>query len=133
MTNRATLLSATLFLVAAGSAHAQKLALPVGEWGYSSSHGANCKRHILTIESTRIIQRLDEGEARCAVRKIKKKGKVLFVNTKCDWDASVPQGLRESPDQDDPDSFSIEIKGPNKILFNNSDYELCSSVGGAGK
>ncbi|WP_430912207.1 hypothetical protein [Methylobacterium sp. sgz302541] len=131
MTRRAVLLSASLFLATLGSAQAEKLILPVGDWAYSPVSPTGCKRPSLTIKKDRLIQRIDQegirGEARCNILKLKRGGKgVIFIDTKCDWDSHVPQGMRESPDNENDDSFSLKIISPTKILFNNSDHELCA-------
>lgn len=134
---RAALLSATLFLSVVGSAQAEKLALPTGDWAYSSGSPTSCNRPSLTIEKDRLIRRIDQegirGEARCKILKIKKQPKgVIFIDTKCDWDAQVPQGMRESPDDED-DSFSLKSISPTKILFNNSEHALCPSKSEGGR
>ncbi len=130
MTVRIALLSSALFLAAASSAQAQKPALPLGDWTDSPVSAKACQRPELTIENQRLIQRIDQegirGEARCKILKIKKQTKgVLFVDTKCDWDKHVPQGMRESPDDENDDSFSLKVVGQREILFNNINYNLC--------
>ncbi|MGN7126787.1 hypothetical protein [Methylorubrum thiocyanatum] len=127
-----TLLAASLFLVGIGTAQADKLTLPVGEWGHSSSHGLNCSPPFLKIEKNRVIKRLGGGEGRCPIRKIKRSGKALLVDVKCEYDKSIPpEHLIEGDDDDD--SFSLEIKSPTKILFNNAPHELCPASSGGGK
>ncbi|NGM37292.1 MULTISPECIES: hypothetical protein [Methylobacterium] len=135
---RAAFLSATLFLTAVGSARAEKLSLPVGDWAYSPVSPTGCKRPSLTIEKDRLIQRIDQeairGEARCKILKIRRQGRgIVFIDTKCDWDAHIPQGMRESPDNENDDSFSLKFISPKKILFNNSEHELCARKSEGGR
>lgn len=130
MKTRAFLLSAGLILAALGSAQAQKLALPVGVWGHDGPKGPNCKKPFLKIEENRIIQRFDEGEGRCTVKSIQKKSNILFIKTKCDWDAGVPENLREGADDEDGDSFSIKVLSKGAILFSNTKFGLCPSTVG---
>ncbi|MBY0256264.1 hypothetical protein PUR23_27880 [Methylorubrum populi] len=132
MIRRSIVLAAGLLLAGFGSAQAEPITLPAGDWGYSPASPADCKRPPLTIEKDRLIQRIDQegvrGEARCKILKIKKQPKgIIFVDTKCDWDAHVPQGMRESPDNENDDSFSLKVIDKTKILFNNTQYALCSS------
>jgi hypothetical protein len=132
MNTRVLLLSAGLVLATFGSAHAETPTLPLGDWTYSDVSAAECKKPPLTIEKNRLIQRIDQqgvqGEARCKILKIKKQPKgVLFVDTKCDWDAHVPQGMRESPDNDDDDSFSLKSVNAKTIIINNTKHYLCPS------
>lgn len=127
---RAALLSTTLFLSVVGSAQAEKLALPVGDWTYPPATPSECKSAPLTIEKNRLIQRIDQegvrGAARCKFLRSKMGSKdYIFVKTKCDWDKHVPQAMRESPDNDDDEEFSVKIISNTKILFNNVEYELC--------
>lgn len=130
MIRRSIVLSAGLLLAAFGSAQTETLALPIGDWAYSPVSASGCKRPPLTIEKDRLIQRIDQegirGEARCKILKTKKQPKgIIFINTKCDWDAHVPQGMRESPDEADDDYFSLKPLGQSKILFNNMEYMFC--------
>jgi hypothetical protein len=130
MIGRTALLSCSLFLAAAGSAQAQKPALPIGDWTDSAISAKVCQRPELTIKKDRLIQRIDQegirGEARCKILKIKKQTKGdIFIYTKCDWDKHVPQGMRESPDNESDDSFSLKIVDHKEILFNNISYRLC--------
>lgn len=132
MIHRATLLSASLILAGIGPVHAEKLTLPIGEWGHSSSHGLDCSPPFLKIEQGRIVKRLGGGEGRCPIKKIKRHGKVLFVDVKCEYDKSIsPEYLFEGDGDDD--SFSLETRDSNKILFNNSPHELCPASEGEGK
>lgn len=136
MIRPATLLSACLFLAASGYAHANKLTLPVGDWTYPPAAAPECKSAPLTIEKDRLIQRIDQdgvrGAARCKFLRTKMGSKgYLFVKTKCDWDAHVPQGMRESPDNDDDEEFSVKIISGTKILFNNVEHELCPAKVGS--
>ncbi|WP_156453729.1 hypothetical protein [Methylobacterium sp. CCH5-D2] len=138
MIRRAVLLSKPLFLAAAGFAQAQNLALPVGDWTYPPAAAPECKSAPLTIEKNRLIQRIDQegvrGEARCRFLRTKMGSKgYIFVKTKCVWDAHVPQSMRESPDNDDDEEFSIKIISDTKILFNNVKHELCSAKSGSGR
>jgi hypothetical protein len=132
MSTRTLLLSAGLILTAIGSAQAQKLTLPIGEWGRSSNHGLNCSPPFLKIEQNRIVKRLGGGEGRCPVTKIKKEGKYLMVDAKCVYDKSIHNEYLASGDDDD-DSFSIIIQSPTKILFNNSLHELCQANSGGAR
>ncbi|WP_083469376.1 hypothetical protein [Methylobacterium variabile] len=131
MIARVALLSSALFLGAVGSVQAQKLTLPVGEWGHSSNHGLDCSPPFLKIEQNRIIKRLGGGEGRCPIKNIKKEGKYLMVDVKCVYDKSIPPEHLIEGDIDD-DSFSLFVKSPTKILFNNTLHELCkTNPGGA--
>ncbi|GAA0241713.1 hypothetical protein LNAOJCKE_4899 [Methylorubrum aminovorans] len=132
MTRRSILLSASLVLAVAGSAQAEKLSLPIGEWGHLSSHGLACSPPFLKFEKDRVIKRLGGGEGRCPVQKIKREGKALIVDVKCQYDKSIPEDYMAGGDDDD-DSFSLVIKSTTQILFNNSPHGLCPSGGGGGK
>lgn len=131
MNTRTLLLSAGLILAALGSAQAQKLTLPIGEWGHFSNHGLDCNPPFLKIEKHRIIKRLGGGEGRCPIKNIKKEGKYLMVDVKCVYDKSIPPEQLVEGDSDD-DSFSLIVKSPTEILFNNSSHKLCkANPGGA--
>jgi hypothetical protein len=132
MMSRLVLLSATVLLIGVVSAQAQKLSLPLGEWGRSSNHGLNCNPPFLKIEPNRIVKRLGGGEGRCPISKIKKEGKYLMVNVKCDYDKSIPEKYLIQGDDDD-DSFSVLIQSPNRILFNNTPHELCQPAQGGAR
>ncbi|WP_288588620.1 hypothetical protein [uncultured Methylobacterium sp.] len=130
MNGRIALSTFLLIMAAIGSAKAEKPPLPIGDWTYSTDSARACRRPQLTIEKDRLIQRIDQdgirGEARCKILKIKKQLKgVLFVDTKCNWDKHVPQEMRESPDNENDDSFSLKVVSQNEILFNNMNYWLC--------
>jgi hypothetical protein len=127
MIARIVLLSSALFLGSAALAEAQKLNLPVGVWGHDGPKGPDCKKPFLKIEEKRIVQRFDEGEGRCTVNSLKPRGKYIAVKTKCDWHKSVPMELREGADEADDDAFSIKIVSETKIMFNNTDFGLCSN------
>ncbi|NGM38037.1 hypothetical protein G4G93_29730 [Methylobacterium sp. DB0501] len=129
MIRRVALLSATLFLSAVGSAQAEKLSLPVGEWGHSSNHGLDCSPPFLKIEPNRVVKRIGGGEGRCPVKKIKKDGRYIRVFATCEYDKSIPDEYLIQGDEDE-DSFTLIVKGPTKILFNNTPHELCASAGG---
>ena len=75
-----------------------------------------------------VIERYDEGVGRCAIKRIKRRGKVIFGAYECKWDESVPEGMREPPDEDGT-GFSILIKSPDYILYNNTPMARCSSFG----
>lgn len=135
MIARIVLLSAFMALPAIGSAHADKLTLPTGDWTYPPAKAAECKSAPLTIEKSRLIQRIDQegvrGEARCKFLRTKMGPKgYIYVKTKCDWDRHVPQAMRESPDNDDDEEFSVKIVSGTKILFNNVEHELCPAKTG---
>ncbi len=129
MNTRVVLLSAGLVLAALGSAQAQKLTLPIGEWGLLGGKGPDCSPPFLKIEQNRIVKRLGGGEGRCPIKKIKKDGKYLMVDAPCVYDKSIPPEHLIQGDDDD-DSFSLIIQSPTKILFNNTPHELCVSDGG---
>ncbi|WP_125901043.1 hypothetical protein [Methylobacterium indicum] len=135
MSSRVVMLSIAILtgymaVPAIGAAHADKLALPAGNWTYPPAKAAECKNAPLTIENNRLIQRIDQegirGEARCRFLRIKmgQKG-YIYVKTKCDWDRHIPQAMRESPDNDDDEEFSVKIISKNKIIFNNVEHEIC--------
>jgi hypothetical protein len=135
MIARIALLSASIILSAIGSAHADKFTLPAGDWTYPPAKAAECKSAPLTIEKNRLIQRIDQegvrGEARCKFLRTKMGPKgYIYVNTKCDWDRHVPQAMRESPDNDDDEEFSVKIVSGTKIFFNNVEHELCPAKTG---
>ncbi|WP_082167621.1 hypothetical protein [Methylobacterium aquaticum] len=132
MIARVALLSSALFLGAVGSVQAQKLTLPVGEWGLQEGNGPNCNPPFLRIEQNRIVKRLGGGEGRCPITKIKKEGKYLMVNAKCKYDKSIPWEYLIEGDGDS-DRFSLIVQTPTKILFNNTPHELCPSVSGAAR
>ncbi|RVU18420.1 hypothetical protein [Methylobacterium oryzihabitans] len=129
MMGRLVILSIVGLFIGAVSAHAQKLSLPVGEWGRSSNHGLNCSPPFLKIEPNRIVKRLGGGEGRCPMSKIKKEGKYLMVDAKCTYDKSTHEKYLIQGDDDD-DSFSLIIQSPTRILFNNTPHELCQNVQG---
>ena len=129
MIARIVLLSSALFFGVIGLAEAQKLTLPVGEWGLQEGKGPNCKPPFLKIEQNRIVKRLGGGEGRCPVTNIKKSGKYLMVDAKCTYDKSIPPEYLVQGDDDD-DSFSLIIQSPTKIMFNNTPHELCAPDGG---
>ncbi|MDP4025784.1 hypothetical protein Q8W71_24435 [Methylobacterium sp. NEAU 140] len=129
---RAALLSGTLVLAAFGSAQAQRLTLPVGEWGLQGAKGPDCNPAFLKIEKGQVIKRLGGGEGRCPIKKIKKEGKYLMVEVKCVYDKSIPaEHLIEGDDDDD--SFSLIVKSPTLILFNNTPHGLCRSAAEMGR
>ncbi|MEN3238757.1 hypothetical protein PUR29_35555 [Methylobacterium ajmalii] len=132
MIRHSILLSAGLLLAGFGSAQAEKLSLPIGEWGRLSSHGHACSPPFLRIEENRVIKRLGGGEGRCPVKKIKRQGRALMVDVKCEYDKSILEDYLIGGDDDD-DSFSLVIKSPTKIIFNNTNYEICSSHEGGSK
>lgn len=132
MIGRIVLLYSALFLAVAGSAQAQKLSLPVGEWGRSSNHGLNCSPAFLKIEPNLIVKRLRGGEGRCPIKKIKKEGEYLMVDVKCVYDKSIHSDYLIQGDEDD-NSFSLLIQSPTRIFFNNTMHELCKSAPGGGQ
>ena len=95
MNTRTVLLSVGLVLAAFGSAQAQKLTLPIGEWGLAEGKSPDCSPPFLKIEQNRIVKRLGGGEGRCPITKIKKEGKYLMVNAKCKCPTSAPVGQNE--------------------------------------
>ncbi|WP_143074734.1 hypothetical protein [Methylobacterium sp. ap11] len=130
MNVRIFLLTSAFVITFISSARAEKPTLPTGDWTYSTDPAKACRRPQLTIENDRLIQRIDQegirGEARCKMIKIKKQPKgILFIDTKCDWDKHVPQGMREGPDNENDDSFSLKALNQKEILFNNMNYSLC--------
>ncbi|ACK86339.1 hypothetical protein [Methylorubrum extorquens] len=129
---RSIVLSAGLFLAGSGSVQAKTLSLPIGEWGEVSSHGHDCRPPFLKIEEHRVIKRLGGGEGRCPIKKIRRQGKTLMVDVKCEYDKSIPEDYLMEGDDDD-NSFSLVVKSQSKILFNNTPYEICASVKGVGK
>ncbi|MGF3024101.1 hypothetical protein ACQVP2_14900 [Methylobacterium aquaticum] len=131
MMSRLVFLSATALLIGVVAAQAQNISLPLGEWGRSSNHGLNCSPPFLRIEPNRIVKRLGGGEGRCPISKIKKEGKYLMVNAKCAYDKSIPEKYLIQGDDDD--SFYILIQGQNRILFNNTPYELCQPAQGGAR
>lgn len=131
MIRRSIVLAAGLLLAGFGSAQAQKVTLPVGVWGHDGPKGPNCKKPFLKVEEKRIIQRFDEGEGRCIIKKLQQKSKVISVKTKCEWDSSVPADLREGADEIDDDSFSVKIINSKNILFNNTEFGFCQSASGS--
>jgi hypothetical protein len=109
----------------------EKIYLPdaaIGNWAHIWKGQHDCTRLRLTIERDHVIERYDEGVGRCAIKRIKRRGKVIFGAYECKWDESVPEGMREPPDEDGT-GFSILIKSPDYILYNNTPMARCSSFG----
>lgn len=119
----AATLAAILPLASPASAQA-KPALPLGEWGNIYKEKPSCDQPSLKIEIGRIIERFPEGSGYCRITSLKPKGKALQGKYDCKWDDSVPEGLREPPDEDG-NGFSLVIKSPTRILYNNTDLGLC--------
>lgn len=116
MNTRTVLLSVGLVLAAFGSAQAQKLTLPIGEWGLAEGKSPDCSPPFLKIEQNRIVKRLGGGEGRCPITKIKKEGKYLMVNAKCKYDKSIAwEHLVEG--DGDSDRFSLIVQSPTKSFL----------------
>ncbi len=127
-TSAATLAAILLVGLAAPASARPKPTLPVGEWGLIDKGRPLCKRPHIKIESDTITQIFEEGKGRCKITSLKVKGKTLDGQFDCKWDASVPIEYQETADGDGR-SFSLVIKSPTHIIYNNEDCGLCPAKG----
>ncbi|MGN8096814.1 hypothetical protein [Methylobacterium sp. 22177] len=125
----ATVIAITLLAGTAVADDKQRLpANIIGVWDDLFEGKPSCTRLVLTIEPTQVIQHLDGGSGYCQITRITSKRGIIYGDYKCKWDASVPEGMREGPDEED-NGFSLKIKSNDQIVYNNSSMGRCSSGG----
>lgn len=129
------LVTAALLALSAPAFAQSKPVLPNGSWG-SLTNAPNSVPHCkpkpsLIIKDNLIIINLDDsqgrtGQGRCTVKSLKNKPHYIDGKFKCEWDKHLQPGEYESPDGND-DEFSVVVKGPDKIMYNNVLKGRCSS------
>ena len=119
----AALASIALFGLSSRASARNDFALPVGAWGPGKDK-PNCQHLTIIIEQKRVIHKVKQGRGICSIKSLKREDGYIYADHVCKWDKAVPMEFQESPDGDDT-GFSILVKSPTHILYNNTSYKPC--------